>query len=79
MEIEVIAFGEVRCLRYGSANTAPAREPTPTQVKTRPSCPAESCITLSAITGRSAGIIEITSENRRFRRRIIFMRGELTA
>ena len=77
--IEVIAFGEIRCLRYGSANTAPANDPTPTHVKTRPSWAAESCISLSAITGKSAGTIEITSEKSRFRKRIVFMRGELRA
>ena len=55
--IEMIAFGEMRCLRYGRANTAPANDPTPTHVKTRPSWAAESCNSLSAITGKSAGTI----------------------
>jgi len=57
--IEVIAFAEIPGRRYGSAITAPASEPTPTHVKTRPSWAAESCISLSAITGKSAGTIEI--------------------
>ena len=35
--IEVIAFAEIRGLRYGRTNTAPANDPTPTHVKTRPS------------------------------------------
>ena len=39
--IEVIAFAEIRCLRYGRTNTAPANDPTPTHVKTRPSWAAE--------------------------------------
>ena len=50
--IEVIAFGEIRCLRYGRANTAPASDPTPTHVKTRPSWAAESCNSLKRDHGQ---------------------------
>ena len=60
--IEVIAFGEIRSLRYGSTNTAPANDPTPTHVKTRPSWPAERCNSLSVITGKSAGTTERSQE-----------------
>ena len=37
IEIEMIAFVESRCLRYGRTNTAPANDPTPTHAKIRPS------------------------------------------
>src|SRR5262249_20900589 len=79
IEIEVIAFGEVRRLRYGSAKIDPANAPTPTHANTRPSCSAEQPHSLSAITGKSAGTIEMTSENSRFRERMVFMRCELWA
>jgi hypothetical protein len=59
--IEVIAFAEIRGRRYGSAITAPANEPTATHIKTTPSSAAERCNSLSAMTGKSAGTIEITN------------------
>ena len=77
--IEVIAFAETRGLRYGSTNTAPANDPTPTLIKTRPSWAAEHSNSFSAITGKSAGTIEITSAKSMFRKRMIFMRCELRA
>jgi hypothetical protein len=79
IEIEMIAFVETRCLRYGKTNTAPANEPTPTQAKIRPSWEGEQAQFLSAITGKSAGMTEITTEKSTFRKRIIFMRFELRA
>ena len=79
IEIEMIALGEIRCLRYGRTNTAPANDPTPTHAKTRPSWAAESRNSLSAITGKSAGMTEITTEKSTFRKRMIFMRCELRA
>ena len=51
----------------------PPIEPIARQVKTKPSCAAESCSSLSAITGKSAGIIEITSEKSTFLKRTTFM------
>src|SRR6267142_1117248 len=79
IEIEVIPFGEMRCLRYGSANTAPANDPTPTHAKIRPSWAPEQAHSLIAITGKSAGMTEITTEKSTFRKRMIFMRCELRA
>ena len=74
IEIEVIAFVETRCLRYGRRNTAPASEPTPTHAKIRPSWEGEQAQFLSAITGKSAGMTEITTEKSTLRKRMIFMR-----
>ena len=51
----------------------------PRNAKTRPSWAAEQAHSLSAITGKSAGMIEITSENSTFRKRMVFMRCELRA
>ena len=79
IDIEVIVLGVTRCLRYGRTKTAPPREPTPTQAKMRPSCAAEQAHARSAITGRSAGITEITREKSTLRKRITFMRWELRA
>ena len=79
IEIEVIALGVMRALRYGRTKTAPTRDPTPTQAKIRPSWAAEQAHSLIAITGKSAGITEITKEKITLRARIIFMRAELRA
>ena len=38
IEIEVIAFGEVRRLRYGSPKTDPASAPTPTHANKTELC-----------------------------------------
>jgi hypothetical protein len=77
MAIKMMEFGDMRCLRLGSTNAAPANEPMPTLVKKRPSWAAEHCSSWNAITGKSDGTTEITNEKRKFRKRIIFMREEL--
>ena len=79
MAVEIMAFGEMRCRRSGKATTAPTSDPMPTQVKINPSCAAEEFISLNAITGKSAGMTEITTENKTFRKRITFIRFELRA
>ena len=79
MAVEMMAFGEIRCRRNGKMKTAPISEPMPTQVKIKPSCAAEEFISFHAITGTRAGMTEITTENKTFRKRITFIRSELRA
>ena len=59
--VEIIAFVESRSLRYGRTNIAPVNDPTPTHAKIRPSWEGEQLQFRSAITGRSAGITDITT------------------
>ena len=79
IEIEVIAFVDTRCLRQGKTNTAPVSDPTPTHANIRPSWEGEQAQFLSAITGKSAGMTEITTEKRTLRKRMIFIRCEFRA